>query len=83
MADAATAVLEVPRAKIQVSGGANLTWWFESLKGTLRAPGAAAARYVNERDGVRAMYARLAREYDAELPVRDRRGGAPGDRFPL
>lgn len=33
--------------------------------------------------GVRAMYARLAREYEAEPTVSDHGGGVPGDRFPL
>jgi hypothetical protein len=33
--------------------------------------------------GVRALYARLAEAYEAEPVVKDRRGGAPGDPYPL
>lgn len=33
--------------------------------------------------GVRALYARLAEAYEAEPVVENRRGGAPGDPYPL
>lgn len=37
----------------------------------------------NRPTGVRAMYARLAREYEMEPTVPDRRGGVAGDLFPF
>ncbi len=83
MADAATAILELPHEKIQMSGGANLRWWFESFTALHIPPAAPNARYQNAESGAIGMYARLAREYDAEPAVRDRRGGAPGDRYRL
>jgi hypothetical protein len=36
-----------------------------------------------EEAGVRAMYARLARAYEAEPTVPNRNGGAPGDLYQL
>lgn len=56
--------------------------WFESIIESI-APVLPEARRSKEFVGVRAMYARLAREYEAEPTVPDHGGGVPGDRFPL
>ena len=46
-------------------------------------PEPAAPDDTAEGSPVRALYARLAREYEAEPTVPDHGGGLPGDRFPL
>jgi hypothetical protein len=46
-------------------------------------PGAIEAPTDSPLRGVRAMYARLAQEYERELPVSDHRGGVEGDLFPF
>lgn len=76
----ATAELEPQNIDLQF--GPNVRWSkFVTLASVIDAP--SASETAAPTSGVRAMYARLAQSYDAEPTVPDRRGGVPGDLFPL
>lgn len=57
--------------------------WSESIVILSMPPVGEARRSKVVEVGVRAMYARLASDYEAEPTVPDHGGGVPGDRYPL
>jgi hypothetical protein len=75
----ATADREAQRTDLQFGPQVS---WSESVVSVWVLP-TSDAEPSDQSGGVRAMYARLARAYDAEPTVPDHRGGVPGDRFPL
>ena len=86
----ATADTEQQRSDLQF--GPSVTWYDLSAPAwavpDIEALGSKAAvpraqDQVGPEEGLRAMYARLAREYLTEPAVPDAGGGVPGDRYEL
>lgn len=77
------AMADFEHQKIDLQFGPNVVW-SESIDMTWIVPNPVVApEGPRPEPGVRAMYARLARAYEAEPMVPDHGGGVPGDRFPL